>query len=90
MNARTTSLSGQAKIDVNTGPSVNLKFGDSFSYNSGSNYSFTGSLLNFQNFGFSKSLDYRVFGQLNQRFNNNIEGSSSKIKSALYNIMVDY
>lgn len=90
MNARSTSLSGQAKIDVNTGPSVNLKFGGSFSYNSGSNYSFTGSLLNFQNFGFSKSLDYRVFGQLNQRFNNNVEGSSSKIKSALYNIMVDY
>ena len=90
MNARSTSLSGQAKIDVNTGPSVNLKFGGSFSYNSGSNYSFAGSLLNFQNFGFSKSLDYRVFGQLNQRFNNNVEGSSSKIKSALYNIMVDY
>ena len=90
MNARSTSLSGQAKIDVNTGPSVNLKFGGSFSYNSGSNYSFASSLLNFQNFGFSKSLDYRVFGQLNQRFNNNVEGSSSKIKSALYNIMVDY
>jgi hypothetical protein len=90
MNARSTSLSGQAKIDVNTGPSVNLKFGGSFSYNSGSNYSFAGSLLNFQNFGFSKSLDYRVFGQLNQRFNNNVQGSSSKIKSALYNIMVDY
>ena len=90
MNARSTSLSGQAKIDVNTGPSVNLKFGGSFSYNSGSNYSFASSLLNFQNFGFSKSLDYRVFGQLTQRFNNNVEGSSSKIKSALYNIMVDY
>jgi hypothetical protein len=47
-------------------------------------------LLNFQNFGFSKSLDYRVFGQLGQRFNNETAGSSSKIKSALYNIMVDY
>ncbi len=90
MNARSTSLSGQAKIDVNAGANVNLKFGGSFSYNSGPGYSYTGSLLNFQNFGFSKSLDYRVFGQLGQRFNNETAGGSSKIKSALYNIMVDY
>ena len=90
MNARSTSLSGQAKIDVNAGANINLKFGGSFSYNSGPGYSYTGSLLNFQNFGFSKSLDYRVFGQLGQRFNNETAGSSSKIKSALYNIMVDY
>jgi len=90
MNARSTSLSGQAKIDVNAGANVNLKFGGSFSFNSGPGYSYTGSLLNFQNFGFSKSLDYRVFGQLGQRFNNETPGSSSKIKSALYNIMVDY
>ncbi|MCX6196245.1 MAG: hypothetical protein NTY55_06255, partial [Flavobacteriia bacterium] len=81
---------GQAKIDVNAGANVNLKFGGSFSYNSGPGYSYTGSLLNFQNFGFSKSLDYRVFGQLGQRFNNETAGGSSKIKSALYNIMVDY
>jgi hypothetical protein len=90
MNARSTSLSGQAKIDVNAGANINLKFGGSFSYNSGPDYSYKGSLLNFQNFGFSKSLDYRVFGQLGQRFNNETAGSSSKIKSALYNIMVDY
>ncbi len=90
MNSSSTSLSGQTKIDVNMGPSVNLKFGGSFSYNSGPDYSYTGSLLNFQNFGFSKSLDYRVFAQLGQRFNNETEGSSSIIKSALYNIMVDY
>ena len=90
MNSSSTSLSGQTKIDVNMGPSVNLKFGGSLSYNSGPDYSYTGSLLNFQNFGVSKSLDYRVFGQLTQRFNNEIEGSSSKIKSALYNIMIDY
>ena len=90
MNARSSNFSGQGKIDVNTGPTVNLQFGGSLSYNAGSNYSYTGSLLNFQNFGASQSLDYRVFGRLTQRFNNEKEGSSSKIKSALYNIMVDY
>lgn len=90
MNARTTVVSGQAKIDVRTGPSVNLTFGGSMNYNFGSNYSYSGSLLNFQNFGAYKSLDWRVFGRLTQRFSNTSEGSSSKIKSAFYSIMVDY
>jgi len=90
MNTRSTDFSGQVKIDVNTGPSVNLQFGGSMNYTSGNNYNYAGSLLNFQNFGISKGLDYRVFGRLTQRFNNEKEGSSSKIKSAMYNIMVDY
>ena len=90
MNARNRVISGQAKIDVNTGPSVNLTFGGSLNYSYGSNYSFGGSLLNFQNFGTYKSLDYRVFGRLTQRFRNDDTTSSVKIKSAIYNIMVDY
>lgn len=90
MNARNTQISGQAKIDVATGPSVNLTFGGSMNYGFGSLYSYTGSLLNFQNFGAYNSLDYRVFGRLTQRFTNNEEGSSSKIKSAFYSLMVDY
>ncbi|MDP5098697.1 MAG: hypothetical protein NWQ27_01775, partial [Crocinitomicaceae bacterium] len=90
MNARRTVLSAQTKIDVNTGPSVNLSFGGSLNYNYGNNYSYGGSLLNFQNFGAYKSLDWRVFGRLTQRFTNDREGSSSKIKSAFYSLMVDY
>ncbi len=90
MNTRNTDFSAQAKIDVNTGPSVNLQFGGSMNYRTGNDYNYSGSLLNFQNFGISQGLDYRVFGRLTQRFNNEKEGSSSKIKSALYNIMVDY
>ena len=90
MNSRNTTVSAQGKIDVNTGPSVNLSFGGSLNYRWGNNYSYTGSLMNFQNFGANKSLDWRVFGRLTQRFTNNSEGSSSKIKSANYSIMVDY
>ena len=90
MNARSTIFSAQAKIDVNTGPSVNIQFGGSLNYSFGNSYTYGGSLLNFENFGVSKSLDYRLFGRLTQRFNNEKEGSSSRIKSALYNIMVDY
>jgi len=76
MNARQTVVSGQAKIDFNLGPTVNLTFGGSMNYSYGSNYSFAGSLMNFQNFGVYKSLDYRVFGRLTQRFTNTKEGSS--------------
>lgn len=90
MNARNSVFSAQGKIDVNTGPSMNVQFGGSLNYSNGTNYSYAGSLLNFQNFGVSKNLDYRVYGKFSQRFNNEREGSSSKIRSAMYNIMVDY
>jgi hypothetical protein len=90
MNARNTTVSASGKIDVNTGPSVNLTFGGSLNYNFGKNYSYSGSLLNFTNFGTGRSLDWRVYGRLTQRFSNNEEGSSSLIKSANYSIMVDY
>lgn len=88
MNARSTSISAQGKIDVNTGPSVNLQFGGSLNYSNGSNYSYAGSLLNFTNFGKSKNLDYRVYGKISQRFTNDKKGS--KLKSANYTLMVDY
>ncbi|TNF49287.1 MAG: hypothetical protein EP305_03335 [Bacteroidetes bacterium] len=90
MNARSSVLSAQTKIDVNTGPSMNLSFGGSMNYAYGNNYSYGGSLLNFQNFGAYKSLDWRVFGRLTQRFTNDREGSSSKLKSAFYSLMVDF
>jgi hypothetical protein len=90
MNARSTTVSGQAKIDVNTGPSVNLTFGGSMNYAFGKNYSYGGSLLNFSNFGVSKSLDWRVFARLTQRFTNDNENSASKLKSFVYSLMVDY
>lgn len=90
MNARNSVFSAQAKIDVNTGPSVNIQFGGSLNYSHGNSYNYSGSLFNFENFGVTKSLDYRFFGRFTQRFNFDREGGSSKIKSALYNIMVDY
>jgi hypothetical protein len=90
MNARSSDLSGQAKIDVKTGPSMNLTFGGSMNYSRGTNYDRNSALLNFTNFGVYRSLDWRVFGRLTQRFSNDREGSSSKIQSAFYTLMVDY
>jgi hypothetical protein len=90
MNARGTSFSAAGKIDVNAGPNINLTFGGNMAYSKASNYNYAGSLFNFENFGQSRSVDWRVYGRFTQRFNNNTEGSSSKIKSAFYSLMVDY
>lgn len=90
MNARSKTLTSALKIDVNTGPSVNLTFGGSLNYNSSKIYNRRGSLLNFTNFGVANSLDWRVYGRFTQRFVNDTEGSSSKVKSAFYSLMVDY
>lgn len=89
-NSRRTVFSAAGKIDVNTGPTVNLTFGGSLNYNSGKRYSYANSLYNFENFGNQNVLDWRVYGRLTQRFRNDREGSSSKVKSFYYNLMVDY
>lgn len=90
MNARGRSASFAGKIDVNAGPSINLTFGGSAAYSKGRGYSYNNSLMNFENFGLNTSFDWRVYGRFTQRFSNNEEGSSSKIKNAYYSIMIDY
>jgi hypothetical protein len=90
MNARRRTISAAGKIDVNTGPTVNLTFGGSMNYSGGKNYNFKQSLYNFENFGNQSDFDWRVYGRLTQRFRNDTEGSSSKVKSFYYNLMVDY
>lgn len=90
MNSRRRTISAATKVDVNTGPTVNLTFGGSLNYNGGQAYSYANSLFNFNNFGVSNALDWRVYGRLTQRFSNEKEGSSSKVKSFYYNLMVDY
>lgn len=90
MNARARSATAAGKIDVNAGSNINLTFGGSMAWSQSSGYNYTGSLMNFENFGQSNALDWRVYGRFTQRFNNTQEGSTSKIKSANYSIMVDY
>ena len=90
MNNRGQSYSAAGKLDVNAGPTMNLTFGGSMNYRNNSQYSRNNSLLNFENFGQAVDYDWRVYGKFTQRFNNNVEGSTSKIKSAYYSLMVDY
>jgi len=90
MNTRNRNASAAGKIDVNVGPSMNLTFGGSMNWRKGNGYSYSNSLMNFDNFGTNSGYDWRVYGKFTQRFQNTEEGSTSKIKSAYYSIMVDY
>jgi hypothetical protein len=89
MNAKSMNLSASAKIDVNAGKNINLSFGGTMNWGKGSAYDYTNSLMNFTNFGYSNSVDWRVYGKFTQRFLPK-KGSKSKLKSASYTIMVDY
>lgn len=96
MNARNRNVAGQFKIDVKTGPTVNLTFGGSMNYSrrttaiGNADKINSSSLMNFQNYGLAQDLDWRVFGRITQRFTNDKEGSSSKIKSAYYTLNADF
>ena len=90
MNTRNRSMSAAGKIDVNAGPNVNLTFGGSMNWSKGNGYSYQNSLMNFDNFGSNTRYDWRVYGKFTQRFQNSEEGSTSKVKSAYYSLMVDY
>jgi hypothetical protein len=93
-NAGSQSATAAGKIDVNTGPSINLTFGGSFDWSKYSAYDFGNSLFNSENNGEIKDLTWRVYGRFTQRFlstkSNGTEPSSSKIKNAFYTVMVDY
>ncbi|MBI9032892.1 MAG: carboxypeptidase-like regulatory domain-containing protein [Bacteroidales bacterium] len=81
------NLSG--KIDVRTGPSVNLTFGGSYNRNEFNPYSFSNQLFNYNSLRLIQNEDYRVFGRLSQRFSTD-EESSSVIKNIYYTIQADY
>lgn len=90
MNANRSVVSAAGKIDVNTGPTVNLTFGGSLNYDYGKVYNRYSSLFNWENFGNSRALDWRVYGRFRQSFRNTDKNSSSKVESFYYNLMVDY
>jgi outer membrane receptor protein involved in Fe transport len=77
------------KIDVRTGPTVNLTFGGSYAYNKGNNFSYYHSMFNYDKNALSYSQTWRVFGRFTQRFPNDPE-KNSLIKNVYYSIQADY
>jgi hypothetical protein len=87
-NAAAQSVSAAGKIDVNTGPNVNLTFGGQFNYAAGADYGFTNSLMNWENNSESQETTWRAYGRFTQRFA--ADDEKAKIKNAYYSLMVDY
>ncbi len=51
MNTRGRNATASTKIDVNVGPNINLVFGANMAWSRNRLYSYTNSLMNFENFG---------------------------------------
>ncbi len=81
------NLSG--KIDVRTGPTVNLTFGGQYNYQRGNNYNFTSSMFNYDKNSMYYNQTWRVFGRFTQRFQNDQE-KNSLIQNVYYSIQADY
>ncbi len=82
------------KIDVRTGPTVNLTFGGSFNYGKGNggtnaNSRYQNSLFNYDKNALYHTQTWRVFGRFTQRFQNDPQ-KSSLVKNVYYTIQADY
>ncbi|MCK4568786.1 MAG: carboxypeptidase-like regulatory domain-containing protein [Bacteroidales bacterium] len=81
------NLSG--KIDVRTGPTVNLTFGGQYNYNRGNGFNYNSSMFNYDKNSLYYSQTWRVFGRFTQRFPNDPH-KNSLIKNVYYSIQADY
>ncbi len=77
------------KIDVRTGPTVNLTFGGSYNYGRGNNYNYGSSMFNYDKNALFNTQTWRVFGRFTQRFQNDPH-KNSLIKNVYYTIQADY
>lgn len=78
----------QAKLDVKTGPNVNLTFGGNYSYSTGKSFNFASSMFNSDKNASYTNQIWRVFGRFTQRFPTDNE--ESLIKNIFYTIQADY
>ncbi|HSW67733.1 MAG TPA: TonB-dependent receptor, partial [Bacteroidales bacterium] len=86
-NAFDINLSG--KIDVRTGPNVNLSFGGSYNTVDRMNFSFANSLFNYRNNAQILQNTWRVFGRFTHRFPNDPDRHSF-VRNVFYSLQADY
>ncbi|NCC73775.1 MAG: TonB-dependent receptor, partial [Sphingobacteriia bacterium] len=86
-NSLNVSLSG--KLDIKVSPSVNMSVGGSYNLQDYKDFSYAGSLFNWENNPHVYNNTWRVYGRLTQRFPTEKE-SSSLVKNVFYTIQADY
>jgi outer membrane receptor protein involved in Fe transport len=89
LNTSNYSANFSGKIDVKTGPTINLSFGGNYDYSNARNFSFANSLYNYNNNSQSLQNTWRVFGRFTQRFPAD-KDSKSLIKNVYYTLQADY
>lgn len=86
-NTPSLSIAASGKIDVKTSPLVNLSIGGNYNYSNGRGYSYSSSMLNYENNGQNISQTWRVFARFSQRFKTNEE---SLLQNVYYQLQADY
>lgn len=86
-NTSSYNINISGKIDVKTSRTTNLTFGGQFIYNNYHNYSYTGSLLNYDKNLHVRNSTWRVFGRFTQRFPT---GGNPVVKNVYYSLQLDY
>lgn len=91
LNAANQNASMVAKIDVNTNETTSLTFGATGYYSKGASYSYSNSLMNWENNVDVTSYDWRAYAKFAQRFvEQEGEASTSSLKNVFYQVMADY
>ncbi len=88
-NTQSYDINASGKLDVKTGPNVNLSFGGSINTYDRSNYSFLNAMFNSAKNVQVMGNTWRVFGRFTQRFPADPDGKSL-IKNVYYTIQADY
>ena len=88
-NSTNYSANFSGKLDIKTGPNINLSLGGSYNYDNSRVFSFSNSLFNYNNNYHQFGNTYRVFGRLTQRFPAD-KDSKSIIKNVYYTLQADY
>ena len=89
INAASSDINVNAKIDVRTSKSTNLTFGGSWYYNWGRTYIRNFSLMNWDKYPDDKYMSWRVYGRFTQRFPT-APDSKATVKNVWYSIQADY
>lgn len=89
LNTSNSSANFSGKLDVKTGPTINLTLGGTYNYSNARNFSFANSLMNYNKNGQSLDNTWRVFGRLTQRFPAD-KDSKSLVKNVYYTLQADY
>jgi len=90
MNVGSQSANIVAKFDINTNEFTTLTFGGTASGGINNSFSYSRSLMNWENNDLNTSFDWRAYAKFSQRFVNEQGENSSNLNNVFYQIMVDF